>query len=136
MASWLKLVGTVNWRVGEHWVKERSDLLREIRFGDAHPPTPIRQGDHLAYHAVGDRRLIAVVEVRSAKARYDTSDELERPWPWILDVRVLLKVGRVSQGPSTDLLGLTDDFAYQSFLRLAPAQYEHAVQALREAGAR
>lgn len=29
----------------EHWVLERSDLLKEIRFGERHPPDPIRSGD-------------------------------------------------------------------------------------------
>jgi hypothetical protein len=65
VGSWLKLVGTSDWPVSEHWVMERPDLLREVRFGEAHPPAPIRRGDHLLYHAVGARRLIAVVEVES-----------------------------------------------------------------------
>jgi len=136
VGHWLKLVGAADWPVGEYWVMERSDLLREIRFGERHPPTPIRRGDHLVYHAVVDRRLIGVVEVCSDEARYDTSVEWERAWPLVLDVSVVLKVGRVSQGPSTSELDLSDAFAHQSFLPLTPAQYEHAVRLLRAAGAR
>jgi hypothetical protein len=136
MASWLKLVGKADWPVEEHWVMKRSDLLKQVRFGERHPPTPIRLGDHLVYHAVGQRRLIGVVEVLSHEARHDASVEWERQWPWVLDVAVLMKVGRVSQGPATSQLGLTDDFSHQSFLPLTPAQYEDAVRALRAAGAR
>jgi hypothetical protein len=122
--------------MSEHWVMERSDLLKEVRFGERHPPTPIKQGDHLVYHAVGDRKLIAVVEVRSDEPRYDASLEWERQWPFVLDVAVVLKIGRVSLGPPTSVLGMTDDFAHQSFLRLGSAQYQTAVRALRAAGAR
>lgn len=136
MAWWLKLVGTVDWPVREHWVMERSDLLRSIRFGEAHPPTPIRRGDHLVYHAVLHRRLIAIVEVVSDEARYEPGPDWERRWPWNLDVVTVRKVGRVSQGPDTALLGLTDDFAHQSFLPLTRQQYERAVQLLAAAGGR
>jgi hypothetical protein len=136
MAHWLKLVGKVDWQVSEHWVMERSDLLKEIRFGDRHPPTPIRRGDHLVYHAVGHQRLIAVVEVLSDEARHDATVEWEKQWPLVLDVRPVLKIGRISQGPSTSSLGLRDDFAHQSFLPLTESQYENALRLLRAAGAR
>src|SRR3954453_19402411 len=99
MGHWLKLVGKSDWPVSEHWVMDRSDLLREIRFGERHPPAPIRRGDYLVYHAVGHRRLIEVVAVLSDEARHDTSVEWDRQWPLVLDVRPALKVGRVSQGP-------------------------------------
>jgi hypothetical protein len=136
MASWLKLVGTIDWPVREHWVMERSDLLEKIRFGDAHPPIPIRRGDQLVYHAVLHRRLIGIVEVRSDEPRYEPEPDWERRWPWVLDVVPILKVGRVSQGPSTSLLDLTDDFAHQSFLPLTTNQYDRAVRLLRVVGAR
>lgn len=136
MAYWLKLVGKSDWPVTEHWVQERSDLLKEIRFGDRHRPTPISAGDHLVYHAVGDRRLIAVVEVRSSEARYDDALEWERQWPWVLDVRPVVKVGRVSQGPPSSVVSLTESLAHQSFARLSQQQYDAALRALKEAGAR
>jgi hypothetical protein len=136
VAKWLKLVGKADWPVSEHWVMERSDLLREVRFGERHPPTPIARGDHLVYHAVGHRRLIAVVEVLSDEPRYDASVEWERQWPLVLDIRVTLKVGRVSRGPMTSSLGLTEDFSHQSFLPLKTDEYDAAVRLLRAAGAR
>lgn len=136
MSAWLKLVGKADWPVSEHWVMERSDLLREIRFGERHPPSPIRRGDRLVYHAVGSQRLIAVVEVLSEEPRHDATLEWERQWPLVLDVRPVLKIGRVSQGPPTSVLHLAEDFAHQSFLPLKPKQFDAAVQALRAAGAR
>jgi hypothetical protein len=113
----------------------RSDLLTQVRFSEVHAPTPISRGDHLVYHAVGDRRIIAAVEVQSEVARYDATREWERQWPLVLDVRPLLKVGRVSQSPPTDVVGVKDDFAHQSFLPLTPVHYEAALDALRAAGA-
>lgn len=136
MAAWLKLVGKADWPVSEHWVMERSDLLREVRFGERHPPTPIARGDHLVYHAVGARKLIAIVDVRSDEPRYDARVEWEKQWPLVLDVAVVLKVGRVSTGPPTSALGLTDHFAHQSFLPLTPGQYDTALDLLKQAGAR
>ena len=136
MASWLKLVGKADWQVSEHWVMERSDLLREIRFSERNAPTPIQRRDHLVYHAVGHQRLIAVVVVVSEQARYDATLEWEKQWPLVLDVQPVLKVGRVSQGPLTSTLGLRQDLAHQSFLPLRQPEYERAVEALRAAGAR
>jgi hypothetical protein len=135
MQSWLKLVGAADWLVPEHWVHERSDLLTEVRFGKRHPPDGISLGDHLVYHAVVDRRLIAVVEVLSADPRYDIAKEWEKRWPFVLDIRPLLKVGRVSEGPSTDILNLADSLFHESFLRLKPETYAVALKALKASGA-
>jgi hypothetical protein len=127
--SWLKLVGKADWRVPEHWATERSDLLSEVRFGERHPPTPIAKDDHLVYHASGDRRLIAIVEVTSDEPRHDVSKEWEQQWPIVLDIRPVMRVGRVSRGPSTDVLQLSDDLMHESFVPLNPTQYRAAVDA-------
>jgi hypothetical protein len=121
LAHWLKLVGEADWKP-EHWVLKRSDLLREIRFGERHPPNPIRLGDHLIYHAVGDARLIAVMKVISSEARYDAAREWEKQWPLVLDVKPVLRVGRVSRGPPTSILRLKDDLRHQSFVPLTNSQ--------------
>ena len=136
MAHWLKLVGKADWKVPEHWVLERSDLLKEIRFGERHPPDPIRSGDQLVYHAVGSGQLIAVMTVASPEVRYDAAQKWERQWPLVLEVKPMLRVGRVSQGPPTSVLRLKDDLRHQSFLPLTNARYETAVAALRDCGAR
>lgn len=136
MTHWLKLVGKSDWKVPEHWVLERSDLLREIRFGERHPPDRIALGDHLVYHAVGDGRLIAVMRVTSAEARYDATKEWEKQWPLVLDVKPVLRVGRVSKGAPTSILQLKSDLRHQSFVPLTDVQYEAAVAALRASGAR
>lgn len=125
-----------DWKVPEHWVHERSDLLREIRFGERHPPDSISLGDHLVYHAVGDGRLIAIMTVTSSEARYDAAREWEKQWPLVLDVKPTLRVGRVSTGPPTSVLGLNDDLRHQSFVPLTDTQYDAAVAALRGSGAR
>lgn len=135
MTPWLKLVGAADWPVPEHWVAQRSDLLHEVRFGRTHPPEAIALGDHLVYHAVGDRRLIAIVEVTDAEAR-DLPRTGEERWPLVRAVRPVMKIGRVSQAPSTDILNLPDDLRNQSFVKLGRPQYEQASAALRAAGAR
>ena len=63
------------------------------------------------------------------------SKEWERRWPLVLDVKTLLRVGRVSRAPSTSALGLDENLAHQSYVPLTKQQYELAAEALRRAGA-
>jgi hypothetical protein len=136
MRGWLKLVGTVERQIPEAWGIERKDLLREVRFSEVHPPDPISRGDRLVYHAVGHQRMVAVVEVLDDEPTRDSSPSLwEKQWPLILNVRPLLKIGRVSRSPSTDLLGDLCNLAHQGFVPLTDRQLRQAEALLREAGA-
>jgi len=54
--------------------------------------------------------LIGIVKVTSEKPRYEPESLGEEQWPHVLDVVPIVKVGRVSRGPSTDLLGITESF--------------------------
>jgi hypothetical protein len=137
MATWLKLIGTSNWRVPDASAIERKELLSEVRFGETHPPDPVQRGDHLVYHAVGDRRIIAIVEVRDDEASRDPHPpEWAKQWPLIRKVRSILRVPRVSEGPSTDGLGELPDLMHQGFVPLKPEQFQTAQQLLIRAGAR
>lgn len=77
--------------------------------------------------------IIAIVEVTSSEARYDASKEWERQSPLVLDVKPLLKAGRVSRAPSTSSLGLDENLAHESYVPLTNQQYEMAAEALRRA---
>jgi hypothetical protein len=137
MATWLKLIGTSHWRVPDAWAIERKELLSEVRFSETHPPDPVQRGDHLVYHAVGDRRIIAIVEVRDDEASRDPHPpEWAKQWPLIRKVRSILRVSRVSQGPSTDGLGELPDLMHQGFVPLTPGQFQTAERLLIQAGAR
>ena len=61
------------------------------------------------------------------------SKEWERWWPLVLDVKTLLRVGRVSRAPSTTALGLNENLAHQSYVPLTKGQYQLAAEALRTA---
>jgi hypothetical protein len=136
MRGWLKLVGTSDWQLEDPWVAQRRDLLREVRFGELHPPDPISRGDRLVYHAVGKQRFIAVMEVRDDEPVRDPQPvEWEKRWPLILHVRPLLRVSRVSDGPLTSSLGELPDRTHQGFVPLADAQLSLAERLLREHGA-
>ena len=85
MQGWLKLIGASDFIVPDNWAFERPDLLKIVRFGEAHPPTPIGRGDHLVFHAVGHQRIVAVVEVLDAEAKLDPAPkEWEKRWPLML----------------------------------------------------
>lgn len=135
MRGWLKLIGASDFIVPDKWAFERPDLLKIVRFGEAHPPAPIRRGDHLVFHAVGHQRIVAVVEVLDDEAKLDPAPkEWEKRWPLMLRVKTLVKVRRVAQAPPTAALGPLPDLAHQSFLPLTPAQLESATQLITKAG--
>lgn len=134
MKAWLKLVGSSDWTLSEQWTIESKDLLREIRFGTAHPPSAISRGDRLVYHAVVHQRIVAIVEVLDDEARLDpTPPEWAKRWPLIRRVRPLIKVRRLSQSPPTSGLGIFD-LSYQSYVPLSPAQLQTAEELLKKAG--
>jgi hypothetical protein len=133
--GWLKLIGATDFIVPDNWAFERPDLLKIVRFGETHPPTPISRGDHLVFHAVGHQRLVAVVEVLDDEAQLDPApQEWEKRWPLMLGVKALVKVRKVSQAPPTASLGPLPDLAHQSFLPLTPAQLEAATKLITKAG--
>jgi hypothetical protein len=137
MRAWLKLVGTVDWQLDEAWTAGRGDLLREVRFSEAHPPDPISRGDRLVYHAVGDQRIVAIVEVLDDDPTVDSHPvDWEKRWPLIVRVRPLLRVSRVSQAPATSVLGSVPDRAHQSFVPLTDEQLTLAEKNLQSSGAR
>jgi hypothetical protein len=137
MTAWLKLIGTSDWRVPDAWAIERKELLGEVRVSERHPPDPVQRGDQLVYHAVGDRQIIAIVEVRDDEASRDPHPpEWAKQWPLIRKVRPILRVPRVSQGPSTDDLGELPDLMHQGFVPLTREQLQTAERLLTRAGAR
>lgn len=133
-SGWLKLVGRSDWRLPDAWAIERRELLGEVRFSELHPPDPIQRGDQLVYHAVVDRRIIAVVDDEASRDPHPP--EWAKQWPLIRKVRPVQRVPRVSQGPSTDGLGELADLMYQGYVPLAPSQLRIAKELLMRAGAR
>jgi hypothetical protein len=135
--GWLKLVGRSDWRLPDAWAIDRKELLSEVRFSELHPPDAIQRGDRLVYHAVVDRRIIAIVAVTDDEASCDPHPpEWAKQWPLIRKVHPLLRVPRVSQGPSTDGLGELPDLMHQGYVPLAPSQLYIAEELLMKAGAR
>lgn len=136
MNGWLKLVGRSDWRLPDAWAIERKELLREVRFSETHPPDPIVRGDRLVYHAVVDCHLIAIVEVVDDEATRDPHPpEWAKQWPLIRQVRPIVRVSRVSQGPATGALGDVPDLMHQGFVPLSAAQLQTAEKLLTMSGA-
>jgi hypothetical protein len=136
MRGWLKLIGATDFIVPENWAFERPDLLKIVRFGEAHPPAPIAQGDRLVFHAVGHQRIVALVEVLDDEAQLDPAPkEWEKRWPLMLRVNALVKVRKVSHAPLTAALGELPDLAHQSFVPLTAGQLETAARLLEQAAA-
>lgn len=134
--GWLKLVGASDFVLSENWALDRPDLLKIVRFGEVHPPTPIFRRDRLVFHAVGHHRLVAVVEVLDDEATLDPAPkEWEKRWPLMLRIKPLVKVRKVSTGPLTSALGALPDLAHQSYLPLTSAQLKRATDLLEQAAA-
>jgi hypothetical protein len=88
------------------------------------------------YHTVGDRRIIAIVEVRDDEASRDPHPpDWAKQWPLIRTVRPTLRVARVSQGPSTNDLGELPELMHQGFVPLTSEQLQTAERLLAQAGA-
>jgi hypothetical protein len=134
MHGWLKLVGAADFVLSENWALDRPDLLRIVRFGEVHPPTPISRGDQLVFHAVGHKRIVALVEVLDEVAKLDPAPkEWEKRWPLMRQVRPLIKVRRVSKGPLTAALGELPELAHQSYVPLTASQLKTATDLLERA---
>ena len=137
MRGWLKLIGSYDFVVPDNLGFERPDLLKILRFGEAHPPTPIGRGDHLVFHAVGHQRIVAAVVVLDDEAELDPAPkEWEKRWPLMLRVNALVKVRKVAHAPPTAALGPLPDLAQPSFLPLTPPQLESATQLITKASSR
>jgi hypothetical protein len=120
--------------IPEHWVVERPDLLKIVRFGEKHPPTPIARGDRLVFHAVGHQRLVTLVDVLDDEATLDVAPkDWEKRWPLLRQVKPVLKVRRASHGPPTSSLGPLPDLAHQSYLPFTTAQLALATDLLERA---
>jgi hypothetical protein len=132
--GWLKLIGAADFLIPENWTFERPELLKVVRFGVVHPPTPIARGDRLVFHAGGHQRIVAVVEVLDDDATLDPAPkDWEKRWPLLLRVKPPVKVRRVSKAPATGALGELPDLAHQSYVPLTPTQLETANTLLENA---
>ena len=83
-------------------------------------------GDRLVYYASVWQRVFAVVEVVAEP------EQVEHPrWPWTIAVEPLLVVPDLDAAPPVEAIGVFPrSMSQQSHIRLTPAQYERAIEAL------
>jgi hypothetical protein len=83
-------------------------------------------GDRLVYYAPVWQRVFAVVEVVAEPEQVD-----HQRWPWTIAVEPLLVVPDLDVAPPVEAIGVfARSMSQQSHIRLTPAQYERAVEAL------
>jgi len=119
---WLKALGHAAGPLPARWLEDGS--LRSLR-RTGFPRRPrMAAGDRLVYYASVWQRVFAVVEV--------VAEPVEHPrWPWAIAVEPLLVVPDLDAAPPVEAIGVfARSMSQQSHIRLTPAQYERAVEAI------
>jgi hypothetical protein len=121
---WLKAVGHARGPLPARWVEEgRTTVLREGGF----PRRPrVAEDDRLVLYASVWRRVFGVV------VAVGDVYQVEHPrWPWRIAVEPLLVVPDLELAPPIESIGVAArSMSQQSHIRLEPAQYMRAVEAL------
>ena len=124
MSHWLKVLGHARGPLPARWLEDGS--LRSLR-RTGFPRRPrMAPGDRLVYYASVWQRVFAVVEVVAEP------EPVDHPrWPWAIAVEPLLVVPDLDAAPPVESIGVFPrSMSQQSHIRLTPAQYERAVEAL------
>jgi hypothetical protein len=124
VSHWLKALGHARGPLPARWLEDGS--LRSLR-RTGFPRRPrIAEGDRLVYYASVWQRVFAIVEVVSGP------EPVEHPrWPWTVAVEPLLVVPDLDVAPPVEAIGIAPrSMSQQSHIRLTPAQFERAVEAL------
>ena len=88
-------------------------------------------GDRLVYYASVWQRVFAIVEVVAEPEPRD-----HPRWPWIVQVEPLLVIPDLDVAPPVEAIGVAPrSMSQQSHIRLTPAQYTLAVEAIGSVGA-
>lgn len=123
---WLKAIGHARGPLPAEWIAEARDgSLRRTGF----PRRPrIAPGDRLVYYAPVWQRVFAVVEAVGEPTDADAPSER---WPWTVAVAPLVLVASLDDAPPVQALGIPPrSMSQQSHIRLAPEQFERAVEAI------
>jgi hypothetical protein len=133
---WLKMVGASDYRLEDHWIEQRPELLRGIRA--PRQPSGINRGDRLVYYSAGTQKLFAI-----ARAKENGSDAAVVPgrgedrWPYLLEVQLLLIIPQLALAPDWTVLDLPSTTVTQkSYVEITPEKYEIAHRAMFERTAR
>jgi hypothetical protein len=129
VSHWLKALGHARGPLPARWLEDGS--LRSLR-RTGFPRRPrMAPGDRLVYYASVWRRVFAVVEV------VGEPQQVEHPrWPWIVAVEPLLVIPDLDVAPPVEAIGIAPrSMSQQSHIRLTPAQFERAVEALASVAA-
>jgi len=126
---WLKALGHAGWSLPDAWLEDGG--LRRLE-RTAFPRRPRMQaGDRLVYYASGWRRVFALVEVTAPATDAHPNAADPGRWPWSVAVEPLVVVPRLENAPPVEAIGVAArSMSQQSHIRLTPAQYARAVEAI------
>jgi hypothetical protein len=130
---WLKALGHARGPLPDAWLEDgRLGALRRTGFPRRPRMVP---GDRLVYYASVWRRVFAVVEVVSEPTDAADGTRDHRRWPWSVAVEPLLVVPVLDAAPPVEAIGVAArSMSQQSHIRLTPAQYALAVEAIGSVG--
>jgi len=131
---WLKALGHARWSLPDAWLEDEGGLARLRRTGFPRRPR-IAPGDRLVYYASGWRAIFAVVEAVGEPTDAAPVAADPRRWPWTVEVEPLLVIPLLHAAPPVEAAGVMPrSMSQQSHIRLTPAQYERAVEAIGSVG--
>jgi hypothetical protein len=134
---WLKAIGHARGPLPEAWVHDARGptRLEQTRFPRRPRMVP---GDRLILYASVWKRVFGVVEVvgEPSDARVRGIDPVRYArWPWWVPIEPLVVVPRLENAPPVEAIGVMPrSMSQQSHIRLTPAQYALAVEAIGSVG--
>jgi hypothetical protein len=130
-AHWLKAIGHARGPLPEAWLAGERAPARLERTGFPRRPRMV-PGDRLVLYASVWKRVFGIAEVIS-----DPSDAAppggtrSARWPWWVAIEPLVVVPHLENAPPIEAIGVAPrSMSQQSHIRLTPAQYALAVEAI------
>jgi hypothetical protein len=133
---WLKAIGHARGPLPEAWLGDERAPSRLARTGFPRRPR-IAPGDRLVLYASVWRAVFGLVEV--------TGEPTDAPppgaarsarWPWWVAIEPLVVIPHLHNAPPVEAIGVAArSMSQQSHIRLTPAQYALAVEAIGSVGA-
>ncbi|MGV1048515.1 MAG: hypothetical protein ACOYD4_08355 [Solirubrobacterales bacterium] len=130
--TWIKALGTSENQLADDWRSERGGLFKDAITFKSKPG--LRKGDGVVLYATGTGLIFAVGTVTSHP--YLPAGESDSGWPWIVNVEYQRSRPFIHDGELLEVLNVEDRdlrkvIKRRSHVRLSEAEFEAAVQALR-----
>jgi hypothetical protein len=128
----LKVVGSADWPLEDHWVASNPELLTEV--GTTRNPESIKRDDYLVYYSAGTQKIFAIVRAKGAGSSTPMGGGPgEERWPYRIQVQALLVIPQLALAPSWKVLELPSGKVQQKpYVSISASKYAVAHSAIVE----